>query len=473
MTPKKLSRKQFLMLAGSGMTAAALAACAQPTPAPAPAAPAKAEPAKAPAAAEPTKAPAAKAPVTVEYLGWGDQADVPAWDKISKDYMAKNTNVTVKVTTVADPGNNHYPKLQTMIAGGTPPDIASFQGWEWQVYADKGVLTPIDELVGTGALKGLYPNLPAIETTTKRKGKLYLVPMEIATMVMFYAKKPFQDAGIPFPTDEWTFEQFLETAKKLTKTDGANKLFGYQANGSWFRDIGWIVGAGKREFDNVIDPKKAQFNQPEIVNLIQTVAYDVYHTLKIAPTPADMSGGANTIQTGNCAMKYEGAWFFPQLNSAALRDQKKNVEFDIVRMPIGADKARPHRNLVSGVALPKGKNTEAAWAFTSYLGSEEGVKTYSEVTGRIPSYISLAETWWSPTIEKNFGVKNGKALIEAFKNSQVDVVGGVPRAKMWSEVVKPTAWDPMVNGSAKAADVLPKADAGLQKLLDEYWATQK
>jgi len=43
---------------------------------------------------------------------------------------------------------------------------------------------------------------------------------------------------------------------------------------------------------------------------------------------------------------------------------------------------------------------------------------------------------------------------------------------MWTEVVKPTAWDKLNNGSAKAADVLPQVDAKLQALLDEYWKTQ-
>jgi hypothetical protein len=77
-----------------------------------------------------------------------------------------------------------------------------------------------------------------------------------------------------------------------------------------------------------------------------------------------------------------------------------------------------------------------------------------------------------PTVEEKFGVKNGKALIEAFKHSEVDVVGGITRTKMWNDVVKPVGWDPLVNNSAKAADVLPKVSAGVQKLLDEYWAKQ-
>ncbi len=469
---KKLSRRQFLKL-GQGVALTALVAgCAAPA-TQAPAKPQAGQATAAPAAGAaatkaPAAAPAAKAAGVVDFLAWGDASDIPAWDKLSKLYMERNPNVKVNVTSIADPGNNFYPKLQTMIAGGTPPHLASFQGWEWQTYADKGLLTPIDELIAHDKLTGPYTEgIAGLETSTRRANKRYLIPLQMATMVMFYAKKPFQDAGIPFPTDDWTWDQFLDTAKKLTKTSGDNKMFGYQANGQWYRDIGWIVGTGKREFDNVIDPKKAMFNQPEIVEIIQIVANDVFNTMKIAPTPADQSGGANTIQTGNCAMKYEGAWFFPQMNSPALREQKKAVEFDVVLMPKGKDAQRSQRGWSEGLAIPKTKadTQESAWAFAAFMGGEEGDKIYSETTGRMPNDPKLVESFWIPKIKELYGVSNGKAFLEAFKKGQIDVVSAVPRSKMWSEVVKPVGWDPMIAGKATAAEALAKVDSELQKLL--------
>lgn len=51
------------------------------------------------------------------------------------------------------------------------------------------------------------------------------------------------------------------------------------------------------------------------------------------------------------------------------------------------------------------------------------------------------------------------------------MVGGIPRSKMWSEVVKPVGYDPMLGGSATAAEVLPKVDEELQKVIDDYWAS--
>jgi multiple sugar transport system substrate-binding protein len=317
---RHISRRDFIKIGATGLAASVLVGCAQATEAP----PAAAT--EAPAAEEP-----AAQPVTVEFLAWGDNADIPAWDKLKALYEERNPNVTVNVTTVADPGNNFYPKLQTQIAGGAVPDVSSFQGWEWQTYADKDLMAPIDDYIAKDGFTAPYAaNIQSVTDSTKRKDKTYLIPLQLGTMVMFYAKKPFDDAGIPYPTDDWTFEEFLEIAQKLTDTSGDNKMYGLQANGNWFRDIGWIVGSGKREFDSIVDPKKAQFNTPEIAEIVQLVAADMFYSLGIAPTPADLSGGANAFNTGNTAMKYEGPWWFPQMNSPELREKEAAIPFDVV-----------------------------------------------------------------------------------------------------------------------------------------------
>ncbi len=448
---KKLSRRDFLKLGAMGTAAAVVVGCA---------------PAATEAVAEPPKE-----PVTLDFQAWGDNADLPAWEKLVAMYKDRNPNVTINYSPVADPNANFYQQLQTSIAGGTPPDVASFQGWEWQTYADKDLLAPVDDLYKRDGFDFLYPqDVKGVVDTTARKGKTYLIPLQVATMLMFYAKKPFDDAGIPYPTDDWTYDEFMEIAKKLTNTSGEQKMFGLQANGSWFRDIGWIRGTGKQEFDSLIDPKKSMFNQPEIVDIIQKVAQDVIYTDGIAPSPADTSGGANTFQTGNCAMKYEGAWWFPTMNSPELRAENKQIEFDVVMMPKMTDSARPHRGWAEGIALLKGDNVEAAWGFASFMASEEGDKIYSETTGRLPNNLALVESWWVPTVQEKFQFSNAKAFSEAFKLSEVDVVGGVPRSKMNGEVVKPLAYDKLVNNSATAAEVLPEVDTAMQALLDEYWA---
>jgi multiple sugar transport system substrate-binding protein len=449
---RRISRRDFLKVGGLGASAVVLARCAP--------------------AADDSVAGPGEVKGEIDFLAWGDSADLPVWDRFKADFEAQNSDATVNITPVADPNVNFYPKLNTVIAGGTVPHISSFQGWEWQNFADKGVLAPIDEYISANPyFENLYPEVDSLEVSTRRAGKRYLVPLTLGTMVMFYAKEHFDNAGLDYPTDDWTFEEFLEIAEKLTDKSGDFRRYGIQANGSWFRDISWIRGTGKQEFDNIVDPKKAQFNQPEIVDIVQTVASDFYFAMGVAPTPADLEAGANTIDTGNCAMKYEGAWYFGRLNSPELRDEGKQVEFDVVLMPKMADPGRPHRGWAEGIALPDSDNPDLGWAFASFMANEEGNTLYMDITGRNPNTFELMEKVWIPNVKEQFGVENGQAFLESLKRSEVDVIGGIPRSKMWSEVVKPFGYDPLQGGNATAAEALPKVDEELQKLIDEYWAS--
>lgn len=440
-----ITRRQFLILAGSGSAALVLASCG----------------------AGGIGGGADSGPVTLEFLSWG--GDEGAYEKLIASYKEANPNVTVNLTPT--PGGEFYAKLNTMIAGDTTPNLSSFQGWEWQPFFDKGVLADLSDLVAADSyFSNVYDDsINSITVSTLRDGKRVLVPMQWGTMLMFYSKPVFDAAGVAYPTNDWTMEDFVDIAEQLTSGDGANKTFGTWANGSWFRDIHYIRTTGKQEFDSLEDPKKATFNQKEIVDMIQLIAQDLVYKMGAAPTSADTEGGAVAIESGNVGMKYEGAWYMPNMNTPELREAGTQVEFDVVLMPQGADGTRPHRGWSEGIAIPTTDHVDAAWSFASYLASEEGNKVYATETGRIPNTAALVSDFWVPVVKERFGVENASNFIEAFKRSEVDVVGGISRSKFWAEAVKPVGYDPILANDATAAEVMPAVDTAVQAILDEFW----
>jgi multiple sugar transport system substrate-binding protein len=474
--PGRYSRRTALRV-GGGVAAVLLgpllSACGSaPPPTASSAAPPKADGAAGPAPAKAAEAPGGAQTTTVLFVtnGTGDGA----YTKVVDLFMAKNPAIKIKHDAAPSDNFKYYERLQTDIAGGVKPDLATFQGWEFQPYADKGLLADLDPLIGRDKFTSPWPNLEAVKTHTEWRDKKYLIPTQIASMLMLYARKPFEEKGIKPPTDDWTFEQFLDLAQKLTDTSGPSKKFGYEANGNWYRDIHWMRGNGEDEFDRIVEPRKAQFSSPGITEIVQLVVSDVYRKMKVSPTPSDLQGGANTIASGSTAMKYEGPWFFRELNSPKLREQNKGVAFDAVMMPKMKDGRRRHRAWSQGICLLSGPRVEQTWTFAKYLtGDEEGQKAFAEISGTIPNTLELAEKFWVPKVKENFGIENGRAFLTVFNKDAVpDVIGLVPRSRMWLEAVKPLGWDPLVAGSAQAKDVLPKVDAKLQEMLDEYWKTR-
>jgi multiple sugar transport system substrate-binding protein len=452
-----LSRRAFLRLTGSVAATAALAACA-------------------PSVSQPgvgvdsgAAAPAAEA-TALTVMAFG-QPDLPAFQALAETYSEAHPDVSVEALFLPN-DESYYATLQTQYAGGSNPSIASMQGWGFQLFAENGVLTGLNALRERDDFNYAWADVQVVRDYTERNGDTYLAPMQLATMVMFYAKKPFDEAGIPYPTDDWTFEEFVDIAEQLTKTDGDVRQWGYQSNGNWFRDIHWIRSTGAQEFDSLIDPTTSQFAQEPIIEIVQLVASDFYHTLGISPKPADLDSGAGGIEAGQSAMKYEGPWWFPQMVTPEKRDQGAAVEFDVVLMPKMADADRPHRGWAEGVVIFSNAPTDAAWDLVKFMSGEEGQRIFSELTGRIPNNFDLVESFWAPKVQENHGLTNTAAFLTAFGKGEVDVISGLPRSQYWNEVVKPTGWDPLIAGSATAAEVLPLVDEGIQALLDEYNASR-
>jgi multiple sugar transport system substrate-binding protein len=346
------------------------------------------------------------------------------------------------------------------------------QGWGFQIFADNAAIVGLNSLRERDGFNYAWADNQAIRDYTERNGDTYLVPMQVATMIMFYAKKLFDEAGMDYPTDDWTFDEFVEISQKLTKEVDGKKQWGYQANGNWFRDIHWLRGTGQQEFDTLIDPKTSQFMQPDLVDIIQLVASDFYHTMAISPSPADLDSGAGGINAGQSAMKYEGPWWFPQMVTEQMRDEGTAVDFDVVLMPQQQDENRPHRGWAEGLVVFNTAPLDAAWDSIKYMAGEDGQKIFSSITGRIPNNVDLIGSYWAPLVQEQYGLTNTDAFIKAFEKGEIDIVSGLPRTQYWNEVIKPVGWDPLIAGSTTAAEVLPQVDAGVQKLFDDYWATQ-
>ena len=70
-----------------------------------------------------------------------------------------------------------------------------------------------------GRLSAGHEHLPARRAEPgKWDGKQYLLPKDFSPLAVYYNKKLFDAAGVAYPKDGWTWDEFLDTAQKLTKT---------------------------------------------------------------------------------------------------------------------------------------------------------------------------------------------------------------------------------------------------------------
>lgn len=192
--------------------------------------PAATEPAEQQATVEePTEAPAPTAaeehePVSLTFWTFEHESYVPMLETIIDEFMAAYPYISVKVETY--PFADYFNTLTVAAAGEEMPDVMLVdQPWS-AILAEQGLSMPLDSFISEESKADIVPY--GISGATY-KDEIWSLPLEESGMGIWYNKALFEQAGIPLPSssvDEgWTYSQFLEAAKALTKdTDGDGVL---------------------------------------------------------------------------------------------------------------------------------------------------------------------------------------------------------------------------------------------------------
>lgn len=173
------------------------------------------------AAPSASEAPAPKDPVTIKFLGWEKQSVYqPAIDA----FQAKNPDIKVEyVPVVENDSNETIKKIDLMYASGDDFDVFTLNSAPtFAQRAANGMLEPLDELLSKEGVK--YEDEYKAEQQ-KLDGKRYSLPGKFGPWFVLLNKAALDEAGLPVPTD-WTWDDFRDYAKKLTKGEGATKTYG-------------------------------------------------------------------------------------------------------------------------------------------------------------------------------------------------------------------------------------------------------
>jgi multiple sugar transport system substrate-binding protein len=359
MSGKMISRRDFLRLASSAAAAAALASCA---PAATPAAP-TAAPAATKAAAAATTAPAAKTPVKLRWWGGvpeasGPQQTVQAWNKDHPD---------IQVEYVQYPNNTEgNVKLDTALQADGEVDVLVSYGLNpLKQRADGGAIEPLDAY-----LAGFDPEKEYGKLDNRWDNKYWALILNSQPRFVYLNKNALDEAGLKVPTD-WTWEDYMDYAKKLSKGSGPTKRYGafYQAPGA-FEPVTVYKGGDFIYKDDCTSNYDDALFLTALKYRIQMQDADK----SIAPlgdvTAAKLQPYSEFL-TGKAAMLLEGSWILRYIK--AVKDNPRDFLVAFAPMPHmkeGANPTRPGTADDRVSIAKKSKNKEAAWQFIKWWGTE-------------------------------------------------------------------------------------------------------
>jgi len=341
------------------------------------------------------------------------------------------------ITVQYAPGVNdptYHTKIKTELAAGNAPDIFWVGAVETADFVNTGKILDIKPFVdGEGFdLNAFYPQ--TIQELT-REGKVYGLPRDISTMVVYYNENLFKEAGLPTPKElsaqgNWTFETMLESARKLT--DPAKQQYGAGWGNWWGPSWGWFVNAaGGSAFNE--DRTACALNTPEAIEGARFAQQ--FYTDKLRPA-GDDSEVENLFNTGKVAMLWSGRWTTP-----GLRTNATSFTFDVAEMPQGAEKSTW---LFWGPYLVNADtaNPEAAWAALKQITSAESMAKVAELGTNIPARKDQAAV---DVFLKSTPPTNNQAFLAGAEYAVAEAPVWEGNWADFSSAVQPL-WDQMIQG---------------------------
>lgn len=330
---------------------------------------------------------AAGGEIVLRYSGW-DIVQLPVYEELFRQFEAQNPGI--RVVTEHTSWGEYWTKLETSIIGRNAPDIFWLNIPRATAYITNNVLLP---LTGLNVNFASFP-APHLGAYT-RSGVLYGMPKDFDTMGLFYNKKLFDDAGVPYPNNSWTWRELKETSERLTRLLPAD-TYGIAAPMVWqggyyetiFQAGGWVFSD---------DGLQSGFEDPRTIEGVEfwyslmrdggSMPLDV-----LANTPA-----RDVFSAGRVAMlitgSYQAAPFFQQ------SEHRNNL--DVAMVPAGPAGRASTSNALAHVISANSRYPAEAKKLIEFLSSRQAHEHVAASGAVIPSYLGSQAAWVSAYPGKN------------------------------------------------------------------------
>lgn len=302
-----------------------------------------------------------KDPVTIRFATWDNGDSLKISQEIAKAFEAKNPDIKVQVEAYGDGFDD---KLAASFGAGNPPDVTHM--WDYPKYAES--LEPLDSYISKDPSVGdaIGDFYQGILNYHKFNESIYGLPVGFTTRVLYYNKKLFDDAGVPYPKEGWTWDDFKAVAQKLTNKDNKQYAMALPSKGvSYaFQDFVWSNGGAFISPDG--KALEGYMNSPETIEAIQMFGDLVKDNSVVVLENGDKVQDA--FKGGQIAIMESGVWPLEGF-------KKAGIDFGTTAIP--AFSGKPVKGVIhtAGVAMTKdSKHKDLAWRFISYFVSTEAVK---------------------------------------------------------------------------------------------------
>ncbi|MGV3613811.1 MAG: extracellular solute-binding protein [Fimbriimonas sp.] len=352
--------------------------------------------------------------VTLRFTVWDGDESLRVIRRVLAQFEAENPDIKVKLENISDYPQYHT-KMLVQYAANVAPDVAMMDMPHFQALALRKALLPLNDLIAKTPGFDLNAYYKPIVDAHSLDGRLYVLPRDIAPMgIIYYNKRLFKEAGLPYPDGTWTWDfkerpelkekDFLWTIRKLTKRNAQGKTSQYGFAPGWpglFYDT-LVYSSGLDYVDDMQRPTKVLYTDPRVVKIYEFIN-DLSYKQRIVPGQTEISSVLQSttqqlFARQAVAMYQNGIWEVPKMRDTMKLGSKEFFEWDIVNFPAYAHGDGHPYGPTGGSGYAIFSSTpypEQAWRLTRYMSGPVAMKAMAEAGIAQPAIRSLAmsEVW--------------------------------------------------------------------------------
>lgn len=133
--------------------------------------------------------------------------------KAKEKFESENTNIKINIEEI--PYIAYRPTIEERHEEGNPPDIILVQPEEIVDYGNSEMLIDLNGFLNQDSIDRDETFYKLLMDRVTVNGQLTAIPLAAETWFIVYNEKRFQDAGIPEPSGDWTWEEVADIAQKM------------------------------------------------------------------------------------------------------------------------------------------------------------------------------------------------------------------------------------------------------------------
>jgi multiple sugar transport system substrate-binding protein len=410
---------------------------------------------------EPLRLTSATGKVTIKFSTWGSPEEMTINRRIVAGFMKSHPGINVEIMHI--PGAQYNTKLQILNAAGVAPDVMWLTSWQSVALYENKRLRNLSSFIQQERkttpdfLREDDSLINYCKDSFTYKGETLICPLGPVTFHLYYNKDLFDEAGLPYPGADWTWDTFRDAAIQLTKNENEHPVqFGTSLSPWWGFWLNFVWQNEGELFDRMVLPTRCILDSPASLQAL-TFLQDMIYKYHASPSPVQAGALGGDFMTGKIAMEIEGSWMIEQFRSI------RKFRWGMAPVPRGKTFSVAVRICGHGIKSDS-KHPDEAWELVKYYQSPEAQSMLGDFALWIPSreYLARDPSFWHPQ-----GVPDNHAdcRISDIKKARSGDVLHVEAVKI-CETILPTELDLFWLGQKSATEcmetIIPKVNAILQ-----------